>query len=219
MLRFIVLALVFINAAYYAWSHGLLQAYGLAPVSQSEPQRLAQQIRPDALRVLSVPELSQADAATRTAARPPLCLQAGLFDEAQSAQLSRTLESTLPAGAWLLDTAIESARWIVYMGKYANAAELAKKRSELASLNLQFEPLINPELELGLSLGGFETQAQANVALAALSRRGVRTARVLQERAEQRGSLLRLPAVDDTLRSRLDDLKPALAGKLLSPCR
>ena len=114
---------------------------------------------------------------------------------------------------------MEPARWIVYMGKYASAADLAKKRSELALLNLKFEPLINPALEWGLSLGGFETQAAAKAALDVLSRRGVRTAQVVQERAEVRGMLLRIPAADDSLRARLDELKPALAGKVLSPCR
>ena len=47
MLRFFVLVLLLANAAYYAWSQGLLLEWGLAPVSQSEPQRLAEQIRPE----------------------------------------------------------------------------------------------------------------------------------------------------------------------------
>ena len=132
--------------------------------------------------------------------------------------LRRSLGSLLPAGAWLLDDAMEPGRWIVYMGKYANAAELEKKRLQLASLELKFVPLTNPALGLGLSLGGFETQAAAQAALEVFSRRGVRTARVVQEREEIRGTLLRLPAADDALRARLDELKPALAGKVLRPC-
>jgi len=111
------------------------------------------------------------------------------------------------------------ARWIVFMGKYASEEALTKKRSELASLNLKFEPMNNPALGLGLSLGGFETQAAANSALEGFSRRGVRTARVVQERAQAQGKVLKISAVDDVLRTRLEDLKPALAGKTLSPCR
>jgi hypothetical protein len=105
------------------------------------------------------------------------------------------------------------------MGKYANAEALAKKRSELASLNLKFEPLNNATLQLGLSLGGFDTQAGADAELAVLSRRGVRTARVVQERAELRGLRLRLADVDDALRARVDALKPLLAGKTLLACQ
>ena len=76
----------------------------------------------------------------------------------------------------------------------------------------------NPTLERGLSLGGFETQAAATAALNDVSRRGVRTARVVQEQAGLRGVMLRLPAADSTVRSRLDELSPVLAGKAFNPC-
>lgn len=49
MLRLLVLLLVLLNAGYYAWSQGMLRSYGWAPVEQSEPQRLTQQIRPEAI--------------------------------------------------------------------------------------------------------------------------------------------------------------------------
>ena len=52
MLRFFVLVLLLANASYYAWSQGLLLEWGLAPAPQAEPQRLAQQIRPEVLRVV-----------------------------------------------------------------------------------------------------------------------------------------------------------------------
>lgn len=218
-MRLLVLALVLLNGLYYAWSHDLLRDYGFAPARQSEPQRLAQQIRPEAIRILSLDEVRQAEPVASVATKAPECLQAGLFDEAQVPTLRKALEDALPAGSWLLDAAIEPARWIVYMGRYPNAEILARKRAELASLNLRFEPLINPELEPGLSLGGFTTQDAANEALAALSRRGVRTARVVQERAEVRGSLLKIPAADEALRARLDEVKPVLAGKPLRSCK
>ncbi|MDP1656164.1 MAG: SPOR domain-containing protein [Hylemonella sp.] len=218
-MRLLVLALVLLNGLYYAWSHDLLRDYGFAPARQSEPQRLAQQIRPEAIRILSPDEVRQAEPVASVATKAPECLQVGLFDEAQVPTLRKALEDALPAGSWLLDAAIEPARWIVYMGRYPNAEILARKRAELASLNLRFEPLINPELEPGLSLGGFTTQDAANEALAALSRRGVRTARVVQERAEVRGSLLKIPAADEALRLRLDEVKPVLAGKPLRNCK
>jgi hypothetical protein len=218
LLRFIVLALVLLNGLYFAWSQGLLLALGWAPTQQTEPHRLTQQIRPEALRLLSPQELRPPEVVPPVAAKPSACLQAGLFNEAQGDVLRRTLAQVLPAGSWQLEAAVAPARWIVFMGKYANAEELAKKRQQLASLNLKFEPLGNPALGLGLSLGGFETQEAANTALEAFSRRGVRTARVLQERAEERGLALQLPAVDEALKARLEELKPALAGKSLSPC-
>lgn len=219
MLRLTLLALLLLNGLYYAWLHGMLQAYGFAPVAQTEPQRLAQQIRPEALRILTEPELRNAETASRTTAKPVACLQAGLFDAIQSAVLRRSLAAVLPAGSWTLEPAVEPARWIVYMGKYPNPEALAKKRAELASLNLKFEPLTNPALGLGLSLGGYDTQAAATAAYDALNRRGVRTARVVLERAAVNGLMLTLPGVDDAQRARLESLTPVLAGNAWHPCR
>jgi hypothetical protein len=105
------------------------------------------------------------------------------------------------------------------MGKYPTLASVDRKKDELRQIGVSFEPLSNAALEPGLSLGAFTSQAAANQQLAALSRRGVRTAKVLQERPETRGQLLKLPAVGDGLRLRLDELKLALNGKTLRSCR
>ena len=227
MLRLLVLALLLANAAYFAWSQGMLRGYGLAPAALSEPQRIARQLRPEGLRILRPDEARRMDAAPAVAqtaaspvsASPPECLQAGLFDDTRTLALRTQLQAALPANSWRLETVVEPARWIVYMGKYPTADALAKKRAELASLNLKFDALAEPALEFGLSLGGFQTQAAANAALANLKRRGVRTARVVQERAEVRGTLLKLAAVDDLVKARLDDIKAVLADKPLRPCR
>ncbi|MCJ0765785.1 SPOR domain-containing protein [Variovorax terrae] len=219
MLRLLVLILLLANGAYFAWSQGLLRSYGLAPAQQAEPQRLAQQIRPEALHILSPDEARRLDASSAApAGKPPECLQAGLYDDKQAAALREAL-SAWPAGAWSLDSAVEPARWIVYMGKYPGLEAVNKKKAELRQLNVLFEAPANPALEPGLSLGGFETQERAAQELEALTRRGVRTARVMQERAEARGQRLRLPVVDDSLRPRLDELKAALAAKPWRPCK
>ena len=124
-----------------------------------------------------------------------------------------------PGGSWTIEPATEPARWIVYMGKYPDPAALEKKKAELRTLNVSFEPLASPALEPGLSLGGYPSEAAAKQQLEALTQKGVHTAKVVQERAAASGQSLKLPAVDDALRARLDDLKPALNGKALKPCR
>lgn len=218
MLRFLVLLLVLLNAGYYAWSHEMLQAYGFAPASQAEPDRLKQQIRPELLIILSAEQARQAEAAPPVAQTAATCLQAGLFDDIQAAVLRQSAQTTLPAGVWSLEEISEPARWIVYMGKYPDAPTLARKRAELLALNVRLEPIENPALANGLSLGGFDSQARAAAELAVLSKRGVHTAQVLQERAETHASMFRISQVDDALRARIDALRPALAGKTLRPC-
>ena len=46
MLRLLVLALILANAGYYAYSHGHLAAYGFAPATQTEPQRMTSKSSP-----------------------------------------------------------------------------------------------------------------------------------------------------------------------------
>lgn len=218
MLRLLVLLLVLLNAAYFAWSQGMLRAYGWAPAEQREPQRLTQQIRPEAVHILSTEEVRRMEQAAQTPPKPPECLQAGVFDEAQTETLRKALEGALPAGAWALETTVEPARWIVYLGKFQSNAALEKRRAELLKLKLKPQPLEKAELEPGLSLGRFETQAQAQAELKNVQRRGVRTARVVQEKPELRQSQLRIPAVDDALKPKLEALKPALGDKPLQSC-
>jgi hypothetical protein len=216
MLRLLVLILVLANAAYFAWSQNLLASWGFAPAQQSEPHRLEQQIKPQAIRILASEEARRIEVAA--APRAPECLQAGLIEDGQAPALKQALESW-PAGSWTLEPVAEPARWIVYMGKYLSVDNVTRKKAELRQMGVSFEALANPSLEPGLSLGGFASQAEAGRQLEALAQRGVRTAKVVQERPEARGQLLKLSAVDDTLRARLDELKPVLGGKNLRPCR
>ena len=217
MLRLLVLLLLLANAAYFAWSQDMLAGIGLAPAQQREPQRVAQQIRPEAVRIIPGEEARRIEVAA-SALRAPECLQAGPFTDAEALALREAL-GTWPQGSWTLEPGTEPARWIVYMGKYPDAPSVEKKRAELRAINVSFEPLGNAELEPGLSLGGYGSEAAAKQQLEALVQKGVRTARVVLERPEARGQVLKLPAVDDGLRPRVDDLKPALAGKPFKPCR
>ena len=210
MIRALVLLLLLANGAYFAWSQGYLREWGFAPQETSEPQRLRNQIRPEAIVLVRPQDLRQ-QAATE-------CQRAGPFDDAQSAVLRRALEGLLPPGSWTLDTAVEPARWIVYMGKYANAQALAAKRAEVSNLRLKIEDLDNDQLEPGFSLGTYPSQKDAEAALANFSKRGVRTAKVVQEAPESRQAQLRLAAVDDNLKTKLETLKPALSGQPLRSC-
>lgn len=73
MLRLVVLLLVLANAGYFAWSQGLLAAWGFAPAATGEPQRLRQQIKPEALRILREEEVRRlaSDAVPAAASSSP----------------------------------------------------------------------------------------------------------------------------------------------------
>lgn len=218
MLRFFVLLLLLANGAFFAWSQGYLKAYGYAPAAPNEPQRLAQQIKPESIQILLSADVQRMEAQAKAEKAPKLCLQAGPFDEIQAVTLRKALEAELPSGAWQLDAVKQSAQWVIYMGKYANSEVQAKKRAELVTLGLQADLVSNPALAPGLSLGTFASQAAANTGLERLKPKGLRTAKVLQTREEGVQTWLKLPAVSELLQSKLDELKPALADKPLKNC-
>jgi hypothetical protein len=218
MLRLFALVLLLANGLYFAWSHELLRAYGLGPAQQSEPQRLTQQIAPNAVQLLSAAEFKRIEEETRQDQAPKECLQAGPFDAAQATALRPTLQATLPPDSWVLDETPVPARWIVYMGKYATPNMLAKKRSEVVAMNLKPEGLDNAALEPGFSLGGFESKAEADAEMARLAARGLHTARVVQERVAGLVYLLRLPAVGAALKPKVSDLRSALGNQPLHSC-
>jgi hypothetical protein len=222
-LRLAVLLLLLLNLSYYLWSEGMLRGAGLGPTVQTEPQRLARQIKPDAVQLrkpeAAMPDSAASAASASTAGPAGECLEAGPFDEAQSVALRRATSDVLPASAWALVPTLTPARWIVYIGQYSSPATIESKRAELAALKISVEPLTNPELELGLSLGHFETRAAAAAALEALKKRGLRKALVVQEQPELPGVVLRVRLSNGLARAQLSGLTPALAGKDWLPCR
>ncbi len=218
MLRSFVLVLILANGLYLAWSQGWLRAQGFAPTPQSEPQRMTQQIRPEAVRILTSADNKKVLAQVQADLEPKQCLTAGPFDTAQVTALDQALAAALPPGGWQFESVTVPEHWIIYMGKFANAEALEKKRGELAVLKLVPQPLHNPSLEIGISLGGYDTQAAATAELAQLTQRGIRTARVVQERAAGNATYLKLPAVTDAMKQRLNDVKPAMGGQTLKAC-
>ena len=215
MLRLIVLVLVLLNLGYFARGQGWLQAYGWGPTQQHEPQRLPQQIHPEALTVLP-PKASAPQAAASVADAPPepvpvapaptSCWQAPDLDEAQAETLRPLLAAKLAAGAWALDETRLPARWMLYMGPYSQAADFAKKREQLTDLKVKFFALTGNGQSPGFSLGIFSSQEAAKAGLQDLAKRGVHSARVLQERAASVSYHLRLPSIGAGDQAALDSL-------------
>lgn len=307
MLRALVLALVLANLVYLVWVKGLLAPYGFAPASQAEPERLEQQIRPEAVELLDpraaqpgalAPASAAAPAATASAPAlepsapasapsapasgpaapgaaasspaaavaakagavasatpkstdaspdvgvipvaanksdserksdaetrkdesdaPSQCLQAGLFTEAQASAMRPRLQASLPAGSWTFaNSTTKPVRWIVYMGKYVSKEALNKKRALLEQAEVDYETPASPQLNPGLSLGSYKTRAQAEAALAKLTARGIRSAKVVPERPELPTQWLRLPAASASLQAKAKTLIPQISGKPLKAC-
>ena len=240
MIGRLVVLLLIANAAWFAWSQGWLRVLGLAPTVQTEPERVQRQLRPEALTVRPLTGASAAAPAAPAspqvtptpeiqppvialppppaAAAPPAgtCLQAGVFDERQIEAVRRAAAS-LPAGSWRVDSVQLPGRWMVYIGKLADADAVRTKRGELRELGVDTDRP-GGTLEPGLSLGRFSNEEAAERARADLARKGVRTARVVQERRDTPAFVLRLPNADAALRQQARGLRGALGGKDLREC-
>lgn len=219
MLRLAALALLVVNLGLLAMQVGWVDNRLGQPAAQREPERLARQVQPGQIRLVPADEVSAAQAAAAqgasasAAATPPAapgsdaaCLESAPLDSAAAAAAERWLAGAgLPAGSWTARRQPASDLYLVYMGRFADAAALARKREELLALKVAATEVRNPSaLQPGLSLGQFDDATAAEAALARLGQQGVRTARVLAVPAPGPArTRLQLPAANGALRARL----------------
>ena len=136
-------------------------------------------------------------------AEPTACVESGPLDPAQWTALARDLaRAGVPAGAITERRQAEPGRWIIYMGRYADASQWQHKADELTRLGLKFERVGAPAaLAPGLSLGSYASADEAASHLDDLGRRGVRTARVVEAAGPGFSRRLQVHAASDTWRA------------------
>lgn len=167
--------------------------------------------------VTAVPTPAPASGPAENAERR--CWQAGGFTADQTELLRAELRLLgLPEAEWQFNEVRNPGRWIVYMGRYDNAEQATRKKAELRALGIDFRDVNTQGLSPGLALGTFSSEDAARQALQQTERRSVRTARVVQERAESVTFTLRLPGITDDRRTAIDGLGVAMAGKTLQTC-
>jgi hypothetical protein len=192
---------------------------GLPQSQDREPERLLRQIRPDAIRLVPLP---QAEAASSAAATPAptsavaasaapqtasfdgrACLEAGPLSPAQIPTATRALQQAgVSPGGWAEIRRDIPGRWVIAMGRFESREQLQRKLTELQRLQLKTSEATG-DLAPGLILGEFSTSQAAQERLGQLKDRGVRTARVVSV-AEGRVEV----------RLRADQLSPGALSKL-----
>ena len=217
MLRWVVALLLLANLGFYAWHQGWLDpVLGTSSLGDREPERLARQVRPEAVKLLPRRGASAATAAASNTA----CLEAGPYDDEALGAAEGALRSAgLPAGGWQATSEEKPGVWLVYMGRFPDREALQRKQAELQRLRVNFEEVRAPaELEAGLSLGRFGDRAAADAALAQFTQHGVRTARVVMLAPPQRLHLLRVERAEPALQTQLKGLKAQALGGGFRPC-
>lgn len=203
-LRSAFILLILANLLFLAWGQGF---FGTTEDGR-EPQRLANQLAPEKLRVTEL--------APQPAAPPPpveACrlvsglklaeaqrLQAQAQSDGKSANLKfvvRPLEA--PSGFW------------VFIPPFANKAAADKKMAELKQLGIADLYLMADEGadKLAISLGMFSSEQAANEFLHALTKRGVKSAKMQPRSKPAEKAQLEARGPHDLLLTRLPEL---LAG-------
>jgi hypothetical protein len=278
MLRGLVVLLVLANVAFFSWSRGWLAPVWPAPrAGEREPERLAQQVRPQAVVVLTVAEAGVAAAAVSSAAAaeaaasaglpapasaaastsasasastPALassaaaatpsdaaaaaallaanaatnpanpsnggvCLQAGPFTPTEATAAAAALQQVgLPAGSWArVEGPPPTPQWLVYAGRFADAAARRARQQEWARANLTAQLLDAPaDLAPGLTLGRYASRDAADAALAALAPAVRQVTRVVQLPPSPATAWLRAASADKALAARLTGLPAPWLG-------
>ncbi len=171
MLKWALWLLVLGNAGYFAWSQGHLDTLGLKPSEQREPQRMAQQVRPEVLRLLNgpraeIPLAAPTAATTATPASAPAT--PGVAAVAPTPPASPVVEQVIPTPAPPPTVAVAAgngprACWQVG-GFTDDQAELL--RAELALLGLPASGFAFTEVRSGgrwiVYMGRYDNQQQAD---------------------------------------------------------
>lgn len=222
-MRLLVALLLAANLVALGWAQGWLSwVLGAPGGSPREPQRMAAQVNPQTLVVLSPQAASAALAAAQAAAKAAsTCLEAGPFDDAKlaAAQAEVTQAVGLDAGVARVERQ-HNAVWTVHVGGFTDAAQKARREQELKRLRLAYEEVKDaPALSPGFALGRFEQRDAAQAALDQWAAQGLGPARVATL-SEARTSLwLRAPQADPDLAARLRALAGPALGEGFQPCR
>ncbi|WP_394407419.1 hypothetical protein [Roseateles sp. BYS78W] len=202
MMRVVVIVLLAVNALFFIWSRGWLDAVtGLPADGGREPQRVAGQQHPERITPLA--------ASSVAALAQKSCLELGPLDG--DAALAAAQAALKAAGA---DAQVRSSEqpgvWVVATIKLADPDFRARKEATYKQMRIAYEPLEGlPAEQPAFVLSRHASQAEANADAAALDKRGLKGLRVLALKPAQTRNTLVIPQADGLLAGRLKASKDA----------
>lgn len=219
MMRAIVIALMVANLGFWGWSAGWLGQGARA--EQREPERLAKQVRPEAVVLGGGAPKTVAKPAAAPAAAAQECLEAGPFNPTELVRAEAALvQASVPSEAWNDVATDQPGTWIVYLGRYSDPEVLARKEEEVKRLRLTPERLQDgSELQPGLVLGRYTSRSAADDALGLMTMRGLQNARVIAFAPPRTTHVLRIERPNDALKAQLVALKTPALGAGFTPCK
>lgn len=214
MLRALVVLLIVLNALFFGWTRGWLdQVVGIKAIGDREPERLARQLHPERIQLLT----PQAAAALQTTA----CLELGPFDGEPALQAAQAAleKAGVPASDWQATHVDQPGVWAVATIKLGSKDFQARKEETYKRMKISYEFLAGPPEELPtLVLSRHPSERAADAALENFSQRALKGLRVLQVQAPLKRHSLVLPRVDGLQQAKLRGLKDAALAPGFKAC-
>lgn len=192
MLRALLVLLFVANVLAFAWHRGWIGGAG------ATTPRMEQQINPGRLQLLGQ------RAATQLARQA--CLEIGpLEDDTLRRSTAALMTAGIAPGVWIAQSSESGGSWALATIKMPSKEFQARKEETYRTARIAFEPLSGfPEEQPTLVLSRHESEAAAQAALEAMSRRNYKGLRVLRLQAPRTSTLLRLPRIDGAQLGRIE---------------
>lgn len=192
-----------------------LFAYTRLDVGGGEGVRLAQQVQPDKIKLLT-PQQVAALGPAKAAALPDVCVEWGPFGEADRARALAELEP-LGIGRLVSQRRVEvPGTWTATAALFATRAGADRRATELRQQDIRDVSVVEaPRGQYAVNVGTFRTEEAARLQADALVRAGSRNAAAAQRTNAVAQSLIVVRDPPAPAVARLRELQPAFpAGEL-----
>jgi hypothetical protein len=232
-MKLLFLLLLLVNVALFAWQQG---AFGRFAEPGREPERIARQIEPERIRVLSERDVqvlreraSQAKAASAAAvasapAVPDLSMAQACveFGDFLGVDVARVETALLGLGLGSRQTArpVEVPGWyMVYLPPYKTRAEADRAAADIVKRGVK-DVLVLQEgaLRLGVSLGSFRDPELAKAHLAAVETLGIRNARLSEKPTALGATRYQLRELDVAASRQLAEIRKEFPAQSIRAC-
>jgi cell division protein FtsN len=219
-MRLAFLLLLLANLVLLAWRQG---AFGPVAEEGREPQRLARQIAPEQIRVLSADQvavLRSPEPVARDGNGKLACVELGDFDEAALARIQPRL-AALALGDRLRARRVDAPGWfIVYLPPAATRAEAERLAQDLRGRGFRDLRVMGPATQMpnAIVLGSFRDQELAQRHQADLTRRGLQGAQVTERASGSEATRFEIRGVDPALAQQLAEIQKEFPQSQLGTC-
>ena len=202
-MRIVLILLLLANVALFGYTR--LDSYGAG-----EPQRIAEQVQPDKIRLLTPQEVAALGPA-KAASLADVCVEWGPLSDSERARAVAEL-APLGIAALISSRRIEIEGYPVLMSGFATRAAAERRAAELKGRGLGDLPILETPAGFAISFGAYRTEQAANGRADALAQQGVGTLRVGTRRGGLVQTMLVLRDPPQPAVGKLREIAPSYAG-------